>query len=175
MQELLAQQEKEIKHIQLKRYQFLTRAGEVERHLYWVDSGALRAIYLSTDEEHSIRFGYEGSFINALPSYFSGLPSELHIQAIRKTEVRAIPKETVMRFVEQDIHRERIYRLLLESLAVQQNERELDLLTQSPMQRLQRVQARSPQLFQEIPAKYIASYLRMSPETLSRLMKELNS
>ena len=39
-----------------------------------------------------------------------------------------------------------------------------------PRQRLQRVLGRSPRLFQEVPHKYIASYLRMSPETLSRLL-----
>ena len=49
-------------------------------------------------------------------------------------------------------------------------ERELDLLTSSPHERIQRVLKRSPQVFQEIPAKYIASYLRMTPETLSRIL-----
>jgi hypothetical protein len=52
-----------------------------------------------------------------------------------------------------------------------QFEREKDILTYSPLKRYQRVLKRSPQLFQEIPNKYIASYLRMSPETLSRLKK----
>jgi len=54
---------------------------------------------------------------------------------------------------------------------LQQMERERDLLTSSPMERYLRVKDRSPQLFQEIPNKYIASYLRMTPETLSRLKK----
>ncbi len=49
-------------------------------------------------------------------------------------------------------------------------EREIDLLTQSPQERIERIRKRSPQVFQEIPHKYIASYLRMSPETLSRLL-----
>jgi len=173
--DLLQIKEKEIKTIALKRYEYLTRAGDVERHLYWVESGALRAIYLSAEEEHSIRFGYAGSLINALPSYFSAQPSELYVQALRETVVKAIPRHTILSYVESDADRGRSYRLLLELLAVQQNERELDLLTSSPMQRLQRVMQRSPKVFQEIPAKYIASYLRMTPETLSRLRKELNS
>jgi CRP-like cAMP-binding protein len=50
-------------------------------------------------------------------------------------------------------------------------ERELDLLTTSPQERYQRILERSPHLFQLVPAKYIANYLRMSPETLSRLQK----
>lgn len=50
-------------------------------------------------------------------------------------------------------------------------EREIDILTFSPAERLNRVQERSPHLFQEIPSKYIAAYLRMTPETLSRIRK----
>ena len=49
-------------------------------------------------------------------------------------------------------------------------EREHDLMLADPKMRLERVRQRSPQLFQEVPHKYIAAYLRMSPETLSRLM-----
>lgn len=60
---------------------------------------------------------------------------------------------------------------ILEQLIYQQLERELDLLIESPSERLNRVLKRSPNLFQEIPLKYIASYLRMTPETLSRLRK----
>jgi CRP-like cAMP-binding protein len=59
----------------------------------------------------------------------------------------------------------------MEQLIYQQLEREKDLLTSSPTERYAKVKQRSPQLFQEIPHKYIASYLRMTPETLSRLKK----
>ena len=67
-----------------------------------------------------------------------------------------------------------IRRLLFEnvdSIMAAQIEREIDILTNSPKERYLRVLKRSPQLFQEIPNKHIASYLRMSPETLSRMKK----
>ena len=63
------------------------------------------------------------------------------------------------------------YNSILEDLVLQQIEREKDLLYSSPKIRYERVLKRSPKLFQEIPNKYIANYLRMSPETLSRLKK----
>jgi hypothetical protein len=64
------------------------------------------------------------------------------------------------------------YIQLLELFSVQQMEREIDLLTTSPAERIARVRERSPQLFQEVPLKYIASYLRMTPETLSRMISK---
>jgi len=173
--ELLVDQNEKVKRIEVKRHEYLTREGDIERHLYFVESGALRAIYLTAEEEHSIRFGYHGSIINALPSYFTGRPSKLYVQALRASVVQAIPKTAVEDFIDELPQRQTDYRHLLELLTVQQMERELDLLTASPMGRLKRVLSRSPQVFQEIPAKYIASYLRMTPETLSRLQKELNS
>lgn len=64
-----------------------------------------------------------------------------------------------------------LWNFILKDLIFQQMERERDLLTSSPFERYRRVLERSPQLFQEIPNRYIASYLRMTPETLSRMKK----
>jgi hypothetical protein len=61
------------------------------------------------------------------------------------------------------------YTRLIEFLVTQQIDREIDLLISSPSERLNRVLQRSPDVFQHIPLKYIASYLRMKPETLSRI------
>ncbi len=65
-------------------------------------------------------------------------------------------------------HKE-LWNQVMEALIIQQFERECDLLIQAPQIRFKRVQERSPRLFQEVPLKYIASYLRMTPETLSRI------
>jgi CRP-like cAMP-binding protein len=155
----------------LPRGEFLLRAGMVERHAYWIEEGAVRAFRISEHEEQTIRFGYRHSVIASLPSFFDGSPSGIYLQAIRKTRLRRIPKQAFLDFMQATPRRRAAYQALLEGLVVQQLEREIDLLTQSPVARYERVLARSPQLFQEIPARYIASYLRMTPETLSRIRK----
>lgn len=168
MEETLVQQ---VEAVVYERNEFILQAGAVEQHFYWIEKGAVRAFYLSEMEEHTIRLGYQGSLISSLSSFLTGAPSELYLQAIRKTELRMIPKALYRQFVEETPERLLQYSRLLELLFAQQLEREIDLLTYSPVERYQRVLARSPQLFQEIPAKYIASYLRMTPETLSRIQK----
>lgn len=149
--------------------QFLIKEGEVEKNLYFVTSGAIRVFYLSEYEEQTIRFGYKGSFINSLSSFIKGTPSEFYIQAIRKTTVKYISKEKLQALVNEDNESLKQYIQLLETLVTQQIDREIDLLITSPVERLNRVLQRSPNLFQHIPLKYIASYLRMTPETLSRI------
>lgn len=153
----------------ISKGQFLIREGEVEHNLYLVESGALRVFYLTEFEEMTIRFGYKGSMITSLTSFIKGTPSEFYIDAIRKTTVNVLSKENLMNLVNESNDTLKHYVALLESLITQQIEREIDLLITSPNERLRRVLERSPALFQEIPLKYIASYLRMTPETLSRV------
>ncbi|WP_214228331.1 Crp/Fnr family transcriptional regulator [Pedobacter sp. B4-66] len=151
------------------RGDFILKEGEVEKNLYYVESGAVRVFLLSEYEEQSIRFGFEGSIINSLSSYFKGSPSEFYVEAIRKTTLLVISKEKVQGIANQDTESLIGYSHLLETVISQQMEREVDLLTVSPTERLKRVLERSPDLFQHVPLKYIASYLRMTPETLSRI------
>lgn len=148
---------------------FLTREGDIEKKLYLVESGAVRVFYLSEFEEHIVRFGYEGSVINSLSSFITQKPSEFFIEAIRKTTVKIISREELINLRNESDENLRQYIELLEGLVTQQIDREIDLLITSPTERLKRVLNRSPGLFQHVPLKYIASYLRMKPETLSRI------
>jgi CRP/FNR family transcriptional regulator, anaerobic regulatory protein len=154
---------------ELVKGQFLIREGEIEKNLYLIESGLVRVFLLSEFEEQTIRFGYSGSMINSLASFIKGSPSEFYIESLRKSTVRVISKDQVQKLAYENEESQRGYIALLELSITQQIEREIDLLTASPTQRLQRVLDRSPNLFQEVPLKYIASYLRMTPETLSRI------
>ena len=157
--------------ITLQRNEHLIVKGNVNTHTYFVESGSLRIYVLDETEEHTIRFGYQGSFITALDSFFTNSPTNFYFQALKQTQLRYVKKETLNRLVDSEPQLTKMWRQLLESLVVQQLEREQDLLTSSPIERYKRVLKRSPQLFQEIPSKYIASYLRMTAETLSRIKK----
>lgn len=157
--------------LQLSRKEFLKVKGSIDTNLYFVISGSLRIYVLEEFQENIIRFGYKDNFIAALDSFISEKPSDLYIQAIKSTELKVIKKITFMNFVESSAENIKIWHIMLQNLIFQQMERERDILTSSPLERYRRVLARSPQLFQEIPNKYIASYLRMTPETLSRIKK----
>ena len=149
--------------------EFVVRQGQVEQSLYLIVSGAVRVIHVTEFEEQTIRFGYPGSMITSLSSFITGKPSEFYIEALRKTTLRIVSRTKLFEIIHEDTQNQSIYIKLLEGLVVQQMEREIDLLTESPLKRLQRVLERSANQFQEIPLKYIASYLRMTPETLSRI------
>lgn len=167
MKEIVALSEREIT---IERNGFLQVKGNIDTNLYYIKSGSLRIYVLDKNEEQIIRFGYKDNIIVALDSFLSGKPSGFFIQAIKKTVVKVVTKPQIVTFLEMEDNRN-LWTKILESLVLQQMEREIDILTSSPKERYERVLKRSPQLFQEIPNRYIANYLRMSPETLSRLKK----
>ena len=154
-----------------ERNQYLKVEGSIDTNIYLVESGSLRIFVLDEFEEQIIRFGYAHDLIVALVSFLTDKPSDFFIQAIKKTVVKVISKKNFFEFIAQSEENKQIWTTILEELVMQQLEREKDILTASPKERYNRVLKRSPRLFQEIPNKHIANYLRMSPETLSRLKK----
>lgn len=171
LKSLLDEQNIWLKDITLSRNEYLLVKGSMDSNLYFVKEGSMRIFIIDNGEEHTIRFAYKNSFITALDCFLSNSPSKLYIQAIRKTELQVIDKKSYIAFLNSSIELIKLWQALLEQLVLEQMDRELDLLISSPAERYKRVLERSPQLFQEIPSKYIASYLRMTPETLSRLKK----
>lgn len=155
----------------LKRHELLIAPQQIEKHLGVVISGALRVYTLLDEQEQDIRFCYTGSVVTALDSFISAQPTNFYIQALRKTNIVQIKKTDFNTFIDSDRETLKIWNNVLLTQIQQLMEREIDLLQLSPKDRYKRVFNRSPQLFQEIPSKYIASYLRMTPETLSRLQR----
>ncbi|MGK0412257.1 MAG: CRP-like cAMP-binding protein [Polaribacter sp.] len=159
------------KEIELERNEYLKVKGSIDTNIYLVNNGNLRIFVIDECEEHTIRFGYKDNLIASLDSFLNEKPSDFYIQALKKSTVKVITKKKHESFIESSIENKNSWISILENFVLQQMERERDILTSSPVERYQRVLKRSPQLFQEIPNKYIASYLRMTPETLSRIKK----
>lgn len=157
---------------QLKRNEHLHFAGDKDDSLYYVQSGTLY-YYITMEEEREqvIRFGYSGNFLTAIDCFLTGKPTMFFGRALQKTELKVIHRSVYEQAVANNPVLLQAWYAILRGLVIGQTEREIDLLTTDAEKRYQRVLSRSPRLFQEIPAKYIANYLRMSPETLSRIRK----
>lgn len=157
--------------MELRRNEYLKTSGSADTNLYYVVSGSLRIFVTHEEEEHTVRFAYRNELVTALDSFITGKASDFCIQAIKKTELKMIGKKSFKEFIESSAENKSHWLEILESLVFQQMERERDLLTSSSSERYRRVLERSPKLFQEIPHRHIASYLRMTPENLSRIKK----
>jgi CRP-like cAMP-binding protein len=157
------------KKIQLRRNDFLIQKGQVETKLYFVLSGTMRIYFPNKDEEICVGFAYANNMICSYPSFIKDAPSDYYIQALTKSELFGITKEDFYSLFDEFPMIERNWRRMEEDALVGKIEREVELLTFTPEERYHRLIKRSPHIFQLIPKKYIASYLRMTPETLSRI------
>ena len=137
--------------------------------LFLIESGAAHAYVDAANGRQTIRLGYAGEKLSALPGLLSEEISPIGIEAIRKCEGLSLTKAQLHTFIKSSRSVLAGYTQLLEQFTCELIARELDLLEPSPLERYNAVLRRSPQLFQHVPLRHIASYLRMSPETLSRI------
>lgn len=151
------------------RGQFLQMPFARTSPLFLIQSGAAHAFIDSENGRQTIRLGYPGEQLSVLPSFFTTSYSAIGIESIRKCEGQMLSKAQLDEFVSATPDHAASYTRQLEQFACELVTRELDLLEPSPQRRYEAVLKRSPQLFQHVPLRYIASYLRMSPETLSRV------
>ncbi len=157
------------KTIAFKNQDFILREGQKEQYIYLMLSGTARIYILNDNSEANVGFLYGGNLFSAFDSLVSGQGSSYYIQTLSKCEVLAISRRDFYDLMEKEPELERFWRVLLEKVLLSRMQREVEMLTLSPKQRYERLFERSPHVFQLIPLKYIASYLDMSPETLSRL------
>lgn len=157
--------------LELKRNECFVFNGTTDTNVYFIESGCVKVCIDIDGSEQVIRFGYAGDLIAALDSYITGRPTSYYMTTIRACSAKVIPKSSIEAWVNESDENREAWMARLGHLIVEQMEREVDLLISSPNERFKRVLERSPRLFQEVPHKYIANYLRMTPETLSRIQK----
>lgn len=158
--------------IEIKRNHRLITFGEKVNHVYYIESGTCCITYPDEKEDIVLGFGYPNTFLLS-PSILHKKPSEQEVIVIKKSVFKCIPIELFFEFIYSSEEIKTTWLHQIEHLLLSQIDRQIDLLISSPEERLNRLLKRSPHVFQLIPQKYIASYLRMSPETLSRIQKTL--
>lgn len=158
---------------QMRRNEFLYAPGKTEQHLWFVAEGVLRIYYPADTEELCVGFAYENNVVSAFPSYLRQQPSEFCLQALTPAVALGIARTDFEQCRRQMPGVARFWGDLLGWAAVGLIEREVEIATTTPEQRYRNLFERAPYLFQLVPLKYIASYLRIQPETLSRVSRRV--
>lgn len=157
-----------------KRGGLITEAGTIEKHFYVVKTG-VQAIYILTPkgDKKVIGFSYDGSFSGVYDSFLTNAPSHYFLEAITDSELYYITKSDYDSFFQHYPEFNTWGRLVHQDLLIGRVNREVELITKTAKERFDAFSKRCPQKLLEIPQKLIASYLKMSPETYSRMRAQL--
>ena len=156
------------------RKQQVLRAGEIENYVSFIDQGIVRYYVEEGDKditfelafENSLAAGYD-SFLTRTPVVYSGetlVPTELW--SITYTDLQAVYAESKVG--------ERLGRLAAEQLYIRKNKRQMWLLKDTAEQRYMRLVHEYSHFLQLVPLKYLASYIGITPQALSRIRKRIS-
>jgi CRP-like cAMP-binding protein len=149
--------------------EMILREGETCTNIYWVVKGLVRQFYYKNGKELTEYMATENSIVMCIESLFREQPTHLQIKAIEPTVLIAMPKADLEAVAMKSVNIQILYRKILEeSLILSQIHADM-LRFESAQDRYQKLIKRQPQLVLRAPLVYIASYLQMTPETLSRV------
>jgi len=151
------------------RHHVLVREGEYSPYLYYLAMGAVRTYYHKLDKEVTEWLALEGTFFTSSLGFYRNLPSRLAIAFLEPSKVFLLHRDQMEALCSHAHGIERLFRkLLIEHLLVTQ-QRVDSFHFETAQQRYEHLLEQNPSIIQRIPLSYIASFLGMTQETLSRI------
>ena len=160
----------------LRKKQYLLQEGDVCKHIAFIEKGALRAY--SVDEngnEHIMQFGLEGWVISDLYSFLTGEPATYNIDAIEDAEVILISKSANDELLQKLPKYETFTRLNITGAYLAMQRRLTSIISSTLEERYATFIALYPNIVQRVPQHMIASYMGLTPETLSRVRRRIST
>ncbi len=158
----------------LRKKQYLLQQDDVCKYTAFVEKGVLKS-YTVDDKgvEHIIQFAPEGWWIADLYSFLTGEPSTYNIDALEDSELLLISKTSQETLLQKVPKFERYFRILTQNSLIAMQRRLVGSLSQTAEEKYIKLTNNYPDIVQRVPQHMIASYLGITPETLSRIRKQI--
>ena len=149
--------------------EMILKEGEVCENIYYIEHGLVRQFYFKNGKQITEHLGEDRTIFMCIESLFREEATKLQVEAIEPTTVYALPKQRLEQVALHNVNIQILYRKILEeSLIISQVHADL-VRFETAQDRYKKMCKLSPQVILRAPLVYIASYLQMTPETLSRL------
>lgn len=156
----------------IKKGKYLLKAGEVCKDLVFVKTGCIRMFYLSGEIEISAWFSLKNSIAMEIQSFISQTPSICYLQAIEDTEIYSLSKTKLENLYNKEPKTQELMRKIWEGALVLTIPRFSSLQNDSAEKRYLDL-LKNPELMSQIPQKYLASFIGVTPTSLSRIRKKM--
>lgn len=153
---------------------FVLQEGEVSGGIYFISSGLVRNFYVKNDKEVSEWFAFDEEFCLSITSYYLKVPTVLAMQCLEDSVVITIEREGLDRLRSTNFEIANFaYELATGSLIISQ-ERMASVQFETALQRYENLLKLRKTMLQRVPLRYIASFLGVSAETLSRIRSQIH-
>lgn len=147
----------------------ILQEGEVCKNISYIEKGLIRQFYFKNGKEVTEHLGVDHTIFMCIESLFKEEPTRLQVEALEPTLVYCLPKAKLEAAAMRNVNIQMLYRKILEESLIQ-SQIHADLVRfESAPNRYKRLCELSPQVVLRAPLTYIANYLQMTPETLSRI------
>jgi len=163
-----------LKPKKIRKRQYLVQEGDIARYQYFVNEGCLRTFH--TDDkgmEHNVQFSIENWWTGDMYSFLTQTPGKYNIIAIEDSDLSCIDSEALELLYTKVPKFERFFRHLLQNALVALQERILSGMSESAEERYLNFRKKYSEMDKRIPQNQIASFLGITPESLSRVRKQL--
>ncbi|MBO5180352.1 MAG: Crp/Fnr family transcriptional regulator [Paraprevotella sp.] len=143
--------------------------GLVCRHMYFVERGMVRQYYYKSGRDVTEHFSYEGRIVVCIESFLKQEPSRLIVEALENSSLYGIPYDDLQQLMETNAEIAMLYRRILEHALISSQVHADSQRFENATERYQRLLNTKPEILLRAPMVHIASYLQMTPETLSRV------
>lgn len=157
------------KYWQTPKDHYLVREHTVSDYIYFIQKGVARIYYYKNDKEITEWIAMDEQFFLSITSFFEQKPSHLIIQTIEPSEVYGIHHNDFMSLCDQYHDIEKLLRKMVTSSLILSQIRMDSIQFETAQQRYNRLLKNSPHIIQRVPVSYIASFLGVTLETLSRI------
>ena len=157
-----------------RKRQYMLQQGDICKYIAFVEKGMLRSYQVDDKgNEHVIQFAPEGWWIADNYSFLTGSPSNYDIDVLEDAEVLLITQASMEEMLQTIPAMERYMRILMQNSLISMQSRIACTLSSSAEERYQGVLKALPNIAQRVPQHMLASFLGITPETLSRVRKQL--
>ncbi len=164
-----------VEKIHFEKGELITRYGQVEDVVYFINVGIVEMSIKSYMTEKIIDFFFEKEMFCGFTSFLTQLPTDVQIVASVDCEMEMIPRDSLMRAYDTSLETNKFGRIITEQGYIRKSNREKDLLTKTAEERYTEMFRSHSQYISAIPVNKIAKYLGIHPESLSRIRKKINS
>lgn len=159
----------------LNKKDFLLKQGKVCEGIYFLSEGLLRTFYLNKDgKEINTAFYFKNNFLREIESLTYNTPTQKNIEALEDCTVFYIDKTKLINLYEESDFFQKLGRMILERLTISEQKYSSLLTAYAPKERYLYILEHNPEFIERVPLQYLASYLGISRESLSRIRKRIS-